>query len=397
MLSNTTKGYILAAIAAASYGTNPLFALPLYKIGMNPESVLFFRYMTAIPMLAAMLMMRGRGFGLRGHQILPLVAMGLIMAISSLTLFESYNHMAAGIASTLLFVYPIMVAVIMALFFKERLTITTILCIVMALSGIGLLYRGSDGDTLSLVGTLLVMASSLSYAIYIVGANRPMLSEIPTLKITFYVLVFGALIFAGRFATGTPFTMPASKVFVASVFNPVNGRFVDVPSGSYFEEAVNWAVANGITTGTSATTFDPDGICTRAQAVTFLWRAAGSPAPANSTTPFTDVAADSYYAQAVAWAVENGITKGTSDTTFSPDAHCSRAQIVTFLWRAQKSPVVTAANPFADVSVDAYYVNAIQWAVSEGVTTGTSAVTFSPDADCTRAQIVTFIWRALGK
>ena len=193
------------------------------------------------------------------------------------------------------------------------------------------------------------------------------------------------------------FTMPASKVFVASVFNPVNGRFVDVPSGSYFEEAVNWAVANGITTGTSATTFDPDGICTRAQAVTFLWRAAGSPAPANSATPFTDVAAGSYYAQAVAWAVENGITKGTSDTTFSPDAHCSRAQIVTFLWRAQKSPVVTAANPFADVSVDAYYVNAIQWAVSEGVTTGTSAVTFSPDADCTRAQIVTFIWRALGK
>ena len=193
------------------------------------------------------------------------------------------------------------------------------------------------------------------------------------------------------------FTMPASKVFVASVFNPVNGRFVDVPSGSYFEEAVNWAVANGITTGTSATTFDPDGICTRAQAVTFLWRAAGSPAPANSATPFTDVAADSYYAQAVAWAVENGITKGTSDTTFSPDAHCSRAQIVTFLWRAQKSPVVTAANPFADVSVDAYYVNAIQWAVSEGVTTGTSAVTFSPDTDCTRAQIVTFIWRALGK
>ena len=193
------------------------------------------------------------------------------------------------------------------------------------------------------------------------------------------------------------FTMPASKVFVASVFNPVNGRFVDVPSGSYFEEAVNWAVANGITTGTSATTFDPDGICTRAQAVTFLWRAAGSPAPANSATPFTDVAADSYYAQAVAWAVENGITKGTSDTAFSPDAHCSRAQIVTFLWRAQKSPVVTAANPFADVSVDAYYVNAIQWAVSEGVTTGTSAVTFSPDADCTRAQIVTFIWRALGK
>ena len=199
-------------------------------------------------------------------------------------------------------------------------------------------------------------------------------------------------------ADGTyTFTMPASKVIVSSAFKPVGSRFVDVPSGSYFEEAVNWAVANGITTGTSATTFDPNGSCTRAQAVTFLWRAAGSPAPANSATPFTDVAAGSYYAQAVAWAVENGITKGMTATTFAPDARCSRAQIVTFLWRAQKSPVVTAANPFADVSADAYYVNAILWAVNEGVTAGTSAATFSPDDTCTRAQIVTFIWRALGK
>ena len=158
-----------------------------------------------------------------------------------------------------------------------------------------------------------------------------------------------------------------------------------------------WAVSNGITTGVSASRFDPDGICTRAQAVTFLWRAAGSPAPASRTMPFTDVPAGSYYYDAVLWAVENDITKGTSATTFSPDATCSRAQIVTFLWRAQKSPVVTAANPFADVSTDAYYVNAIIWAVNEGVTAGTSAATFSPDDTCTRAQIVTFIWRALSE
>lgn len=211
MISKTTKGYALAAIAAASYGTNPLFALPLYGAGMNPESVLFFRYLSALPMLALMMVLRGRGFGLRRHQVLPLMAMGLLMAGSSLSLFESYNFMAAGIASTLLFVYPIMVAVIMAVFFGERLTVQTIVCIVMALSGIALLYRQADGATLSLMGTLLVMVSSLTYAIYIVGANRPLLSEIPTLKITFYVLIFGLMVFIGMFAKGTPLTLPPTS------------------------------------------------------------------------------------------------------------------------------------------------------------------------------------------
>lgn len=133
---------------------------------MNPESVLLFRYMAAIPMMGLMLILRGRGFGLRLHQLVPLMAMGVLMAISSLALFESYNHMAAGIASTMLFVYPIMVAAIMAIVYGERLSITTIVCMVMALGGIGLLYKGGDGATLSLVGTLLVMVSSLSYAIY---------------------------------------------------------------------------------------------------------------------------------------------------------------------------------------------------------------------------------------
>ena len=179
-------------------------------------------------------------------------------------------------------------------------------------------------------------------------------------------------------------------------FTRVN-EFIDVPSGSYFYEAVMWAVENGVTTGVSASRFDPDGICTRAQAVTFLWRAAGSPKPETRTMPFTDVPVGSYYYDAVLWAVENGITKGTSETMFSPDATCSRAQIVTFLWRSQKSPAAGTANPFTDVKASAYYADAVLWAVKEDVTKGTTNTTFSPDANCTRAQIVTFIWRALAE
>ena len=169
--------------------------------------------------------------------------------------------------------------------------------------------------------------------------------------------------------------------------------FVDVPAGSYYEDAVDWAVENGITKGTDDTHFSPDGICTRAQAVTFLWRAAGSPEPETRAMPFTDVPAGSYYYDAVLWAVENGITKGTSDTTFSPNMTCSRAQIVAFLWRSEKSPAAGTANPFADVKSTAYYADAVLWAVKEDITKGTTNTTFSPDADCSRAQIVTFLWR----
>ncbi len=190
------------------------------------------------------------------------------------------------------------------------------------------------------------------------------------------------------------FSMPSSNVTVTATFKK---NFTDVPNGSYFEEAVDWAVKKGITTGTSAALFNPDGICTRAQAVTFLWRAAGSPAPQSSAMPFTDVPAGSYYYDAVLWAVENNITKGTSATTFHPDMNCSRAQIVTFLWRSQKSPSADSANPFADVASSAYYADAVLWAVKEDVTKGTSDTKFSPDANCTRAQIVTFIWRALSE
>ena len=170
-------------------------------------------------------------------------------------------------------------------------------------------------------------------------------------------------------------------------------EFIDVPAGSYFYEAVMWAVENGVTTGVSANRFDPNGVCTRAQAVTFLWRAAGSPAPRSRTMPLTDVPAGSYYYDAVLWAVENGITKGTSDTTFSPDNTCTRAQIVAFLWRSEKSPAAGSRNPFADVKSTAYYADAVLWAVREDITKGTASTTFSPDADCTRAQIVTFLWR----
>ena len=186
-------------------------------------------------------------------------------------------------------------------------------------------------------------------------------------------------------------------IFMKANGNPQTGVFVDVPEGSYYEEAVAWAVENGITKGTSDTTFDPNGICTRAQAATFLWRAAGCPAPKTITMPFTDVKAGSYYYDAVLWAVENGITKGTSDTTFSPDVTCSRAQIVTFLWRSEKSPAAGSSNPFTDVAADAYYADAVLWAVKEDVTKGTTDTTFDPNADCTRAQIVTFIWRALAE
>ena len=192
------KGYILGAIAAATYGMNPLFALPLYKTGMDPDSVLFFRYLFAIPLLGIMIKARGRNFKLKRKQILPLIIMGLLISISSLALFQSYNYMEAGIASTLLFVYPIMVALIMSFFFKEKLTIQTGLCILLALAGIGLLYKGGDGATLSLVGIGLVMASSLSYAIYIVGVNQSVLKDVATLKLTFYVLLFGLTLFLVR-------------------------------------------------------------------------------------------------------------------------------------------------------------------------------------------------------
>ena len=195
------------------------------------------------------------------------------------------------------------------------------------------------------------------------------------------------------------FTMPASKVTVAATFkaSAPTGKnpFVDVPAGSYYEDAVVWAVEKGITSGTSAVTFDPNGNCTRAQAVTFLWRAAGSPAAKSAVMPFTDVKAGSYYYDAVLWAMEQGITKGTSDTAFSPNASCTRAQIVTFLWRANGSPAVSGNSAFTDVASDAYYAAAVTWAEKNDVTGGIGNGLFGSGSTCTRAQIVTFLYRAM--
>ena len=212
--SNKVKGYIIGAVAAASYGTNPLFALPLYSDGMNPDSVLFLRYLLAIPVMGIMLFLR-RGkdeFGISGKETWQLAIMGIMVALSSLSLFISYDYMDAGIASTLLFVYPIMVALIMSALFKEKLTLSTVACVVIALSGIGLLYRSSDGSTISLTGTMLVMASSLTYAIYIVGVNQSELKNLPTLKVILYVLSFGLSVFIIRFACGNSFQLPSMPV-----------------------------------------------------------------------------------------------------------------------------------------------------------------------------------------
>ena len=192
------------------------------------------------------------------------------------------------------------------------------------------------------------------------------------------------------------FTMPAGKVEVKATFmedNSMLNFFYDVPNGAYFYEAVKWAVKNGITNGVGDNLFAPGQPCTRAQIVTFLWRAAGSPEPKGAASGMSDVVPGSYYAKAVAWAVENGITTGTAEGTFSPDATCTRAQAVTFLARAQNAKA-TGKTAFSDVPADSYFADAVAWAQANGVTTGTSETTFSPDSDCTRAQIVTFLYRA---
>ena len=171
--------------------------------------------------------------------------------------------------------------------------------------------------------------------------------------------------------------------------------FTDVPEGEYYYDAVLWAVSHDpqITNGTSPTTFSPTATCTRGQVVTFLWRAKGCPEPKSTANPFSDVAPGAYYYKAVLWANESGITNGTSPTTFSPDNPCTRAHVVTFLWRAEGQPAAGNANPFTDVPAGQYYTSAVLWAVSKNITNGTTAKTFSPDNPCTRGQIVTFLYR----
>jgi drug/metabolite transporter (DMT)-like permease len=200
-MNKRTLGLLCGAIAAITYGMNPLFTLPLYQVGLHADSVLFYRYALALPMLALIIRMRGLDFALPRQAILPLVAMGLLFSASSLFLYTSYNYMEAGIASTLLFVYPILVALIMALFFRERITPVTLVSIALATCGIALLYRG-DHATLSTLGMTFVMLSSLCYAIYIVGVNRSILRTISTEKLTFYALLFGLSIYVVRLNFG---------------------------------------------------------------------------------------------------------------------------------------------------------------------------------------------------
>ena len=198
MTNNKTKGFILGAIAAASYGMNPLFTLPLYSAGMSVDTVLFYRYSLAVIVLGIMRKFQKQSFAIKRVDVLPLCIMGLLFAFSSLFLFMSYNYMDAGIASTILFVYPVLVAIIMAVVFKEKVSPITMFSIALAFVGISMLCKSPGGQTLSLVGITFVFLSSLSYAIYIVGVNRSSLKDMPIAKLTFYVLLFGLSVYVVR-------------------------------------------------------------------------------------------------------------------------------------------------------------------------------------------------------
>ena len=195
-MNNKAKGYILAAFSAATYGMNPLFSLPLYADGMGVDSVLFFRYLFAVPMVALMVKSRGRSFAIQKGELWPLLMVGVFFVLSSITLFRSYLYMDSGIASTILFIYPVMVALIMAIFFKEKVSLQTWVCIAMALAGIGLLYKAPDGAVLSTVGILFVLGSALAYTLYIITVNKTILKDVPSVKVTFYVILIGFIIFS---------------------------------------------------------------------------------------------------------------------------------------------------------------------------------------------------------
>ena len=219
MTNNRLKGFTYGAVAAASYGMNPLFALPLYGAGMSVDSVLFYRYFFAVVMLGILMKVKKQSFALKKTDIFPLAVMGLLFSFSSFFLFESYNYMDAGIASTILFVYPVLVAIIMAVFFHEKVSFITMFSIALAFTGISLLYEGGDGKTLSMLGVLFVILSSLTYAIYIVGVNRSSLKELPTAKLTFYALLFGISIYVVRLDFCTALQPVPSPVLWANVLS----------------------------------------------------------------------------------------------------------------------------------------------------------------------------------
>ena len=203
------KGYFFAALAAMAYGTNPVFAIPLYETGMNPNTVLLFRYCFGIPLLAILMIIRKIDFNLHKEEILPVFILSILMALSSLTLFESYNYMNSGIASTLLFVYPIMVAMIMIFFFKDHFKLSLVFCFIFMILGLFFLMKPSGEQPLSTFGFMLVMVSALTYAIYIVLVNvSKKINRIPTTKLLFYVLIFGSTVFLFKIATGISLTLP---------------------------------------------------------------------------------------------------------------------------------------------------------------------------------------------
>jgi len=204
------KGYVLAALAAATYGTNPAFAVPLYAQGMNSTSVLLMRYLFSLPILLMIILVRGQNLKLNRTEIVPVATLGVLMGLSSLGLFESYKYMNAGIASTLLFMYPVMVALLMTFFYHERFKITTGLCLAIMAIGLIKLTHTQGDDTISLVGFLLVFLSSITYAIYIVMTNVSVkIKDIPTTKLLFYQLMIGSGVFFFILMTGEPLTFPA--------------------------------------------------------------------------------------------------------------------------------------------------------------------------------------------
>lgn len=206
------KGYALAALAAAAYGTNPAFAIPLYEQGMNPNSVLFFRYLFGIPLIALVMAARGVPFRLSREEIGPTAILGILMAFSSLALFESYKYINSGIASTLLFVYPVMVAVMMIFFFHEKMRMSVVLCLVIMSVGLILLMKPQGEITLSPFGCLLVMVSALTYALYIIFVNvSKVIKAIPTSKLLFYVLACGSAVYLAMIPLGNEFTLPTKE------------------------------------------------------------------------------------------------------------------------------------------------------------------------------------------
>ena len=212
------KGYLLAAVSSATYGMNPLFSLPLYADGMSVDSVLFFRYLFAVPMVALMLKSRGGSFSVEKKEIWPLLLVGAFFVLSSITLFRSYHYMDSGIASTILFVYPVMVALIMAIFFKEKIALQTWLCIALALGGVGLLYKAPSGAALSLIGILFVLGSAFAYTLYIIAINKTVLKDVPSVKVTFYVILLGFFIFSAMVLFGGGLQIPTKWYLWLDIF-----------------------------------------------------------------------------------------------------------------------------------------------------------------------------------